>query len=232
MDVETYNVKRISYLLRYLGIPLLFFVLAKDVNSQNTERIWGPSVTYSWDQTDLISFKLKAELFTSLNNFNNTNVLKHAESSLFFTYKLKNGVKIGGGYLYRQASLLNSTPLHENRITEQLDLSGSVFGVNSSHRIRLEQRMRTQGFANRGRYRLTMKFPHKNKSGNYFKASDEVLFSLDENDFSGDNRIFIGYGITLNNDLVLEFGGEHRTNDFLELSGPNHIFLFTTDISF
>ncbi|MBO6525330.1 MAG: DUF2490 domain-containing protein [Balneolaceae bacterium] len=211
----------------------LFFVvfLTSDIKSQNAEYIWAPALTYSWDHTDLISFSAKTEIFTSLDNLDNANIIRHAEASLFGAYKLKKGNKFGMGYLYRQSGPFTDNPRHENRITEQLDLKSPVFGRSGSHRIRLEQRIRTQGFANRARYRLSIKFPHKKEDGNYFKISDEILLSLSEGETSGENRALVGYGFGLNDDSDLEFAVQYRAADFFEGNGLSHLILFSTSLS-
>ncbi len=214
-----------------LGILTITVFLSSEIKSQNAEYIWSPAVTYSWDHTDLISFNVKTEVFTSLDNLDNTNIIKHAEASLFTAYKLKKDTKFGIGYLYRQSGPFTDNPRHENRITEQLDLKSSVFGRSGSHRIRLEQRMRTQDFVNRARYRLSLKFPHKKKGGNYFKISDEMLLSLSEGETSGENRALIGYGVGLSKDSDLELAIQYRAADFFEGNGLTHLILFSTSLS-
>lgn len=198
------------------------------VYSQNTKSFWAPSLTYSWDQTDQISFKLQTEAFVSPENFGNEQSLERADIALSGSYKVNSKTKIGGKYMYRKSKPLGDSPIDEHRITEQLDIKGVLFGSSVAHRFRVEQRIKTSSFTNRVRYRLSRKIPLKGGKENYIKAYDELLFSFNKENYFGGNRIFGGYGFALNESADLELGIQYRTQNLFKDAGISHLFLFMT----
>lgn len=196
--------------------------------SQNSKQFWAPSITYSWNQTEKLSFKLISEAFISTGNLGNENGLERADIALLGTYKLSSKTKISGKYMYRESKPLDDNQAYEHRITEQLEIKGALFGKSVDHRLRIEQRIKASSFTNRVRYRLARKFPIGEDKGNYIKAYDELLFSFNEETHFGENRIFGGYGFLLTRKTDIELGIQYRTQNFFKDSGISHLFLFAT----
>jgi hypothetical protein len=209
-------------------IGAIFCLCSTVTFSQSSKEFWAPSITYSWSQTEKLSFKLISEAFISTENLGNENVLERADIALLGTYKLSSKTKISGKYMYRESKPLDDNQAYEHRITEQLEIKGALFGNSVDHRFRVEQRIKASSFTNRLRYRLAKKFPVGEGKGNYIKAYDELLFSFNEETYFGENRIFGGYGFLLTGKTDMELGIQYRTQNFFKDSGISHLFLFTT----
>lgn len=213
------------------GFLTIFLFLSTEIKSQNSKSFWAPSITYSWEQSDKLSFKLQSEAFLSSENFGNENGFERADIALSGSYRISSKTKIGGKYMFRKSKPLTDSPIDEHRITEQLDLKGILFGNIVDHRFRIEQRIKTSSFTNRLRYRLSKKFPVGEDKGRYLKAYDELLFSFNKDAYYGGNRIFGGYGFPFTDAASMELGIQYRTQNIFKDSGINHLFLFAVALN-
>ncbi|MCA6441762.1 MAG: DUF2490 domain-containing protein [Chitinophagaceae bacterium] len=112
------------------------------------------------------------------------------------------------------------TPIvtNEFRIWEQLILNNTIDRLKIEHRYRFEQRfINGDSYRNRFRYRLNTILPINNKviqkKTFYLNLSDEI--ALNNRDvFFEQNRIFVGAGYGISNQVTIQAGWLNRFDNF------------------
>lgn len=215
-------------------IPLLvIFLLPVTIFGQQTELIWNPALSYSWQTSDRWSYSAKISAFNSLRDLDNKTAIRYIEPKFTFTYALSGSSNIGGGYYYRWSAPLMDGYAYEHRILQQIGFKTQIGGRNFSNRFRAEQRIRSSTYQNRIRYRLSHKFPLQSKSKNtprFISISDEIMTAFNKDAADAENRLALGMGWLFGR-RQFETGFQYRTQDIFSNNGISHMLLFYTNYS-
>lgn len=218
--------KKVVFLL------LFTFGMASVLVAQSAEYIWSPEISYSWKTNDRWAFNTKVSVFNSVNEYDNEQFLEFIEPQFSFAYSHSPRVKLGMGYYFR-----NSTPLlegyqYEHRLLQQIGFITFIGDRRISHRVRLEQRIRSSSYQNRIRYRLSYDFPLEgeqlDEGERYLILKNELMSAFNSREADAENRAALGLGWFINRKQKLEIGIEYRTLDIFNDSGISHLFLLST----
>lgn len=136
------------------------------------------------------------------------------------------------GYYYRNATPLLPGHQYEHRLLQQIGFISFIGDRRISHRVRLEQRIRSSSYQNRARYRVSYDFPLEgeqlDKGEQYLILKNEVMTAFNTKEADAENRAAIGLGWYLSRKQKFEIGIEYRTQDIFADSGLGHLFLFST----
>lgn len=102
------------------------------------------------------------------------------------------------------------------------------------HRYRAEQRYTNLGYRNRFRYRLSAKVPIlKSKEKEYFLLGWNELFFTNNEPFFERNRLFLGGGFDINENLAIQTGYiyqfDYKINDETGRDFLNIVLLYSFD---
>lgn len=140
-----------------------------------------------------------------------------------------NNFLLGYGYITSEnyvPSTTNKNTVNEHRIYQQFSTKQKIGKLNIGHRYRFEQRFVSENFKMRFRYFLSLKYPLKQKEGNYkwyASAYNEVFLNTKTTVFDR-NRLFGGIGYKLNKTLRIELG---YMNQFFNQSNRDQINIIT-----
>ncbi len=211
---------------------LIAILMSVSVFGQNTELIWLPVFSYSWEQTEQLGFDASASAFNSLSNLDNSLAIKFIETALIASYATSPKIKLGLGYLHRFATPLIEGYQYEHRLLENISFSSFFGDKKIGHRFVLEQRFRTNKYENRVRYRLSHKFSvGEETAGTFLKLENELLNSFNSESFKGENRFKIAYSKSLKNKKEIEIGIQHRTLNLFTDFDLGQIVLLSTKFS-
>ena len=120
----------------------------------------------------------------------------------------KNNVLLGYGYILSENYIDNSNEkvtINEHRIFQQFTSGQAIGKVKLNHRYRFEQRFVEDDFKLRVRYFLGLNIPFEKTNKYYFSAYNE-LFLNTENAIFDRNRIYLGLGLKVNDNIKIEAG--------------------------
>lgn len=126
--------------------------------------------------------------------------------------EMKNNVLLGYGYILSENYNENSSEsltIHEHRIFQQFISKQNIGSLTLNHRYRFEQRFIENDFRLRIRYFLGLNFPLKGKTivskTPYLSVYDELFLNTKKGVFDR-NRLFLGIGYKVNDNIKLEIG--------------------------
>lgn len=120
----------------------------------------------------------------------------------------KNNVLLGYGYILSENYIDNTDSKEtviEHRIFQQFISTQTIGKVKLNHRYRFEQRFVEDDFKLRVRYFLGLNIPFEKTNKYYFSAYNE-LFLNTENAIFDRNRIYLGLGLKVNDNIKIETG--------------------------
>lgn len=213
------------FLLAALLLPTMAF-------AQNSETIWTPELSYSWKSSNRLGFNSKLALFNSVSNFDNEGAIEYIEPQISLTYGVSPRTKIGVGYLYRYVTPLVDGYQYEHRFIQQISYASYFGDRRFAHRLRTEQRIRTNSYQNRVRYRLSYDFPLKgngiDEREKYFLINNEAIAAFNKDNASGENRFKVALGWYFNQKQKFELGLQYRTQNLFNTGDVGHLFVLST----
>lgn len=221
--------KIIKYCFLLIVIPFLPISLF----GQQTDLIWEPAVSYSWQPTDNLTFTAKISAFNSIRDFDNKTAIRYAEPKFLISYGMTESVSLTGGYYYRWVAPLMDSDAYEHRFLQQIGFKTYISERSFSNRLRYEQRVRSSSYQNRIRYRLSHKIQLQNSANEiakYVLISDEVMTAFNRDFADAENRFAFGFGWLLNK-KQFEAGIQYRTQDIFHDNGISHMLLLFTSLS-
>jgi hypothetical protein len=197
---------------------------------------WEPDLSYSWKQGQHWSFNTRLMALHHLHTLRQEVPYEWERIDLraFATYKFFGGYRLTGGYMFRWVSPLEQPYGYEHRLSQQLAFVFYWRGKRLANRMQTEQRFRTQGFQHRYRYRISYDLPLQGEQLDdrewYLVMSQEVVLAAD-NDFRGENRLYLGAGWFRDRQHKIETGLQYRLG---ELGGPelHHVIHLITGFYF
>ena len=144
-------------------------------------------------------------------------------------YTVNPSLSLTAGYAFVESYPFGDIPIAhefpENRIWEQALITHKQFGLDWTHRFRLEQRyigevdadsgdVNNWRYENRFRYMLRTSIPLSKDKKWYLPVWDEVFFNFGDNvskNYFDQNRAFIGIGRQLTESTKLEIGFMEQT---------------------
>lgn len=206
------------------SICLIFLLLIATTALAQDEDLffWEAETALDYDVADNWSFNTsvgkRSRWYEQVETGETEVQLAFVEINQFATYQLNPDVKLSAGYKYRWREPNDEKGLYEHRLTQQISYRHSSEAVRLSSRIRLEQRIRTNNFAQRYRYRLAADFPLSGESIDvnefYLAFTNEVLLELVKDEMNvWDNRASGTIGYVLNKNLKLQATFTHRWED-------------------
>ncbi len=218
-------------MLRF-GFLLISLFLSSNVLGQNAELLWEPQFSYTWKQNDLITWNTKINTRNSVNEFDNSSFVEFIQPSISIIYAANPRLKLGIGYNYRYRQPSLSEQLYEHRLSQQLGFISFFGDRRISHRIRFEQRFRTESFQHRYRYRIGYDFPltgsQLDNREQYLILKNELVNAITDSEYDAENRISIGIGWYYNPQRKFELGAEYRTKGLSRQADIQHVFMIKT----
>jgi hypothetical protein len=120
----------------------------------------------------------------------------------------KNNVLLGYGYILSENYTDitdNKQTVNEHRIFQQFISTQTIGSVKLNHRYRFEQRFVEDDFKLRLRYFLGLNIPFS-KSNKYYVSAYNELFLNTENGIFDRDRIYLGLGLKVNDNIKIEAG--------------------------
>ena len=144
-----------------------------------------------------------------------TGELSFLEINHFATYRINPAIKVSAGYKYRWRDPSEGFREYEHRFTQQIAYTHFREIVRLVSRLRLEQRIRSESFAQRYRYRLSADLPLSGETLDarefYLVGSTEMLFeAVDVDEDTWETRISGSIGYQFNPDLKAELNLTYR----------------------
>ncbi len=216
-DESTFQAMTMSF-TRFLVWYMLFLIAGK-LFSQDYAVLYEPqlAINHNVSSSYIINFSLASRSgFYENNELNYDHKL--VEINHFSTLKLNDFETVSIGIKYRNRDAFNSGK-DEIRITQQFNINNRRLVWRFGHRFRTEQRSIDSKLSYRFRYRLALDRPlngDKLDIGEaYFVIASEVLHSItNTNSPISGNRWSAQIGWAISNNLKVQFGLEHRFDDF------------------
>ena len=180
---------------------------------------WEPEFSYTWELANRWSANTKAAFQQSLSPPTETEPQRqyqfnHMQVQFFATYSVWTNLKLSGGYTFRINDPTETLGSHNHRLMQQLAFVSYLRGQRFANRFRLEQRFRDEGYINRWRYRISFDVPLNGENVDpgekYLVASDEWLFSFNNQGHESQNRLYLGIGWYANSQRKIEAGFQYR----------------------
>lgn len=176
-----------------------------------------PSINVRWDNSGRWKFNSALEHRSVVNNGWNT---LHVQAVQFASYEVGFYSQIGMGVMYRE--LFDDQRPEELRFTEQFVYARKYNNLKIAHRLRWDQRIRGENLTYRWRYRLSGSFPLNGATVDatefYLTSSIETIFIAQANEKPGyDQRVAIGLGRALSNNIKLQLVNEYRWENYTNL---------------
>ncbi|MEM7297722.1 MAG: DUF2490 domain-containing protein [Bacteroidota bacterium] len=184
--------------------------------------VWEQNIAVNYDHkkwdfnTTLGGRTTKEESVEEVKNSS----LSFLEINQFATTEVSSNKKLSIGYKYRVLEPQEKENLDEHRFTQQLAWTHSEEHkrVRLLSRFRLEQRVKTESFEHRYRYRFSADAPLNGEKLNvgefYGVLSNELLYSSEEGDSSLDNRVTIGLGVRISQIAKFQTDFTYRSENF------------------
>ena len=154
----------------------------------------------------------------------------------FSKLKISPRNSIALGLQYRFRDIFNKDEGNEFRITEQFNTTIKHNSVRYGHRLRAEQRLRTDNNAYRFRYRLALDTPLQGAELNdnefFLVLSTESLLSVAaKRSAVYDQRITSQLGFLTKHQITYSIGAEYRMEDYTHTTQHNWFITANMDIS-
>lgn len=204
-----------KFFKHFLAIPILFGFYSAKAQSDNTLGHWEIFVLKGNISNKFFfigEFNARANDFSSIHNY--------CEYKLSMGYYLKKnlGIALGtGGYnTSLTGSFLSTLPSQkEVRIWLDMLLKHSFSRFYLDHRVRLERRFTSLGNTTRLRYRIAVSVPifkpELNNNTIYATVNNEIFLGQGHPTYEK-NRLFLGAGYKLNDNLNFQLGNLNQTD--------------------
>ncbi len=201
---------------------LIFIFYASNTFGQGERLlVWesGAFVTYQ----PFKSWKFNSSIVQRTSTFSspegNTNEFSYLEINQMVSRKLNPWISTALGYKFRSNDPVDELSSFEHRITEQLGWVHLERRARLVSRLRVEQRIADDSFAQRQRYRISIDMPLSGEKLDpkefYLVFSNEILYQIEWSDRnSWSDRIGGTLGYLLSQSLRLEVNFIHRIEDF------------------
>lgn len=202
-------------------IFLMLYLLSHSFSSMGQTIIWEPGLSYTWTSGPRWNYNIQLETRNKLYEESATFDFQFYDLEFYGTRKFFNENSFTAGYLHRHKAPYDDEQYnYEHRFMQQLTLISFLVDNRIAHRIRLEQRIKSEEYENRIRYRLSYDFPLQGQSLNsgekYLVISNELLSTFNAQNISFSNRTYLGLGWYINSKRKFENGVEARFEDIDE----------------
>lgn len=198
-----------NILKKKIKLVALTFVLTLPVFMNAQDSSFGNWLIYFGNKKIDTKWNIHNEV-----QYRNYNVIGDLEQLLLrtglgYTFNEgKNNVLLGYGYILSENYIDNTDSKEtviEHRIFQQFISTQTIGSVKLNHRYRFEQRFVEDDFKLRVRYFLGLNIPFEKTNKYYFSAYNE-LFLNTENAIFDRNRIYLGLGLKVNDNIKIEAG--------------------------
>jgi hypothetical protein len=198
-----------NLLKKKIKLVALTFVLTLPVFMNAQDSSFGNWLIYFGNKKIDTKWNIHNEV-----QYRNYNVIGDLEQLLLrtglgYTFNEgKNNVLLGYGYILSENYIDNTDSKEtviEHRIFQQFISTQTIGSVKLNHRYRFEQRFVEDDFKLRVRYFLGLNIPFEKTNKYYFSAYNE-LFLNTENAIFDRNRIYLGLGLKVNDNIKIEAG--------------------------
>lgn len=198
-----------NILKKKIKLVALTFVLTLPVFMNAQDSSFGNWLIYFGNKKIDTKWNIHNEV-----QYRNYNVIGDLEQLLLrtglgYTFNEgKNNVLLGYGYILSENYIDNTDSKEtviEHRIFQQFISTQTIGKVKLNHRYRFEQRFVEDDFKLRVRYFLGLNIPFEKTNKYYFSAYNE-LFLNTENAIFDRNRIYLGLGLKVNDNIKIEAG--------------------------
>ena len=160
-----------------------------------------------------------------------TGDLSFVEVNHFATYRVNTAIGVSAGYKYRWRAPFEALREYEHRLTQQFAYKHITKVVRLVSRLRAEQRIGSDSFAHRYRYRLSADMPLSGETLNaqefYLVASNEILYeAVNVEVNTWENRMSGSIGFLLSPDLKVEMNLTYRLED-ISRTVQDFVFIHT-----
>jgi hypothetical protein len=202
----------IIFSIKRIIILTVFLLAALSFKAQQADFYWEPK--FSVSKTINSMWRMQGAVVLRQLVDNDPVILQKMESAISFDRSLFNASKIGGGYLFGGDDLFRPEIENEHRFMQQYAFYINFLKYRLANRIRTEQRIYSDGYKNRFRYRVSIDFPlngdRLNVKEAYFLASNELLMNATEQNQDFENRIGLGIGWKLEKINKIQIQLQHR----------------------
>lgn len=235
--IQTYFTRAYLYSLFFLLIiPLIPFS-----NAQAQEVIalkYLPELSLNKKIANRWTLNIKSAMLNHVYSFQENELssdkqTQYIENSILSAYKINSNVNLSLLYLLRISEPFQSSEISEHRVSQQLSIVQNIDKYRMGHRLSSEQRIKQELTEYRQRYRISLDFPISGERLDnkefYFVSKEEFLYTIAKPNVPNyENRLFSGLGYQIAEYVKLEFGFEHRCeNWFID---NNHEFIFLNSL--
>ncbi len=201
------------------SIIAVFLVISLNQLSAQEKRrlVWEGGASFNYQLFK--NWRMNTSIFQR-TSFLEENEIKKTELSFFevnqfFTRGINYASKVSLGYKFRSESPVDDLSIYEHRLTQQFAYTHFSRKTRVVSRAMAEQRIKTESFAHRYRYRISVDMPLSGERIDdkelYFVASNEILFeaiNVEEN--SWENRISTSLGFKISMKTKIELSTIYR----------------------
>ncbi|NJB36805.1 DUF2490 domain-containing protein [Croceivirga sp. JEA036] len=222
------------YGIKYWEFLLLFLFCFCSVQGQDFTGYLQPKIALNYKVSPFYSQNYSVQ--------NRSYFYRNEEASLavrqidavhFSNYKLMDNQSIALGVQFRFREAFEAKA-NELRFTQQYDFTIKPFSLRYGHRFRTEQRITTNNFIHRFRYRFSLDLPLNGErldlGETYLVGNWESLVSVGKKmNPEYDQRLTLQLGWFLSDTCKVQIGTEYRLEDALE--GQHHILFFLSTLN-
>ena len=199
-----------SFCFRVLFLLLPFCAMGQLVD----DVIFQPAIKIVWHNNSRWSFNTALE---QRNNMTNEVDPLHINLTQFANYEIGFYSQIGLGVMYRE--LFDENNPEELRVTEQFVHAKKYNQFKVAHRLRWDQRLRSDRVTHRWRYQLSGSLPlsgNKIDTSEYYLTANLETLLIAENNVGPayDQRLGFGLGKQLETKYKLQLNTEYRWEQF------------------
>lgn len=217
----------IIFSIKRIVILIVFFLAVLSLKAQQADYYWEPKFSVSKSLSDLWRIQGSVALRQILDN--DPVMLQKMETAISLDRSLFNASKIGGGYLFGGDDLFRPEVENEHRFMQQYAFYFKLFKYRIANRIRSEQRIYSDDYKNRFRYRLSIDFPVNGEKLDtkeaYVIAFNEFLANVSSKEHDFENRIGVGLGWKLEKINKIQLQLQYRYTKIGLPSESHAIFL-------
>lgn len=210
---------------------------AEVLAQKQTRFVWESTAALNYKIADNWTFNTslgKRSIWSTVGSNNDqrfTGDLSFVEVNHFATYRINTIMKVSAGYKYRWSAPFKEFREYEHRLTQQFAYNHVAEVVRLVSRVRAEQRIRNDSFAQRYRYRLSADMPLSGETLDarefYLVASTEILYeAVNVEVNTWENRTSGSIGFLLSPNLKVEANLTYRLED-ISRTVQDFIFIHT-----